>query len=302
MYKIKYFSVVGMIILSVAIGGCAKKVVTNKTIEEYEKKKNLEVSQVHVSEKTYESLFKEEVPVKPKEVEIKIATKVTNEPVAEVVQVQMIQTCGDIGLVTKDMCEFCTSIPGAQCLVIEKMSGGQDCYSCVEIPAVTETSVKKDAEDMSAELTIEANVQQDKEIDKTIVMISKIEPEYLSEDYMDDDVDDVDDVMEIADNYKMINENVEEVVSVEQDDCTVFDLLNFSDCTECDGNCVIEDLPDVEGICYRCESSDGGTRCADIGLKTDCSSCSDSKTCEFMELTVYLANGEKFEQSCYNCG
>ena len=63
-----------------------------------------------------------------------------------------------------------------------------------------------------------------------------------------------------------------------------------------------EELPDVDGICYRCESSTGGARCADIGLKTDCSACSDSKTCEFMELTVYLANGEKFEQSCYNCG
>ncbi|HBG60401.1 MAG: hypothetical protein A2Y03_00350 [Omnitrophica WOR_2 bacterium GWF2_38_59] len=299
MYKIKYFAVVGMVIFSAAIVGCSKKVVTNKTIEEYEQKKQLEVSNVMVPEKTYENLFKEEVPVKPEQVEAKITKKAVNEPVAEVVQVQIIQTCGDIGLVTKDMCEFCTSIPGAQCLAIEKMTGGQDCYSCVEIPAVTETSDEKDVESIPEELTFETNVNEDKAKDKTIVLISKIEPENYSEDQLDYEGDDV---IEISDNYKMINEDIEELVSAGQEDCTVFDLLNFSDCTECDGNCVVEELPDVDGICYRCESSTGGARCADIGLKTDCSACSDSKTCEFMELTVYLANGEKFEQSCYNCG
>ena len=325
MFKIKNITAVGLVILSVLIGGCAKKVVTNKTVEEHGRKKFMAAAQINVTEKTYESLFKEEEPVKSNLVEEEIVVEIINEPIVEVVPEQIVKSCDEIGLVSQDMCEFCASIDGAECRAIETISDGQDCYSCVEILEVTEALEGESIKAMPEELAFESNLEKD------IVVYKEIEEESISD--LEKEVDKMlDEVMEMSDNYKMINEKVvkveeleefeevqevqevekvevaeeievvDEIVSVEQDECTVFDLLNFSDCTECDGNCVVEDLPDFEGTCYRCESSSGGARCSDIGLKTDCSKCEDSSTCEFMELTVYLADGEKFEQSCYNCG
>lgn len=328
MFKIKNIAVVILIILSMVIVGCAKKIVTNKTVADYEKKELLEISQINMPEKTYETLFKETEAVEPEHIAEEIAVKVVNDPIAEVVQGVVVESCDEIGLVSEDMCEFCSSIDGAECRVIETIGDGQDCYSCVEMREVTKALEEKTIKKIPDNVSLANNSE------KNSVIYKEIKEQPISD--LEEEVDkSLDEVMEIADNYKIINtkvvkiedleefedvqdgekneeiedivksekaQGVDELASIEENDCTVFDLLTFADCTECDGNCVVEHLPEVEGACYRCEASTGGARCSDIGLKSDCSKCEDSSRCEFMELTVYLADGEKFEQSCYNCG